>query len=72
MVEPYNIDDAIREYIEENDGGDGVGERELINEVCPRPKCHASYALVLVRLQSLEQGSPDVYRPTPEPRYKLA
>lgn len=70
MVEPYNVDDAIREYIEENDDGDGVTQSELIDAVCPRPKNHASYALVIMRIQSLYRKA-DLYRPSGETRYRM-
>lgn len=69
MPDPDNIDDEILNYIEKMDDGDGVRETEIVDAVCPRPKNQASYALVLMRLQSLQKRS-ELYSPTPETRYR--
>lgn len=69
MAAEFNIDDEILEYIEKSDDGDGVTETEIVDAVCPRPKNHATYALVLLRLRTLQQRA-KLYSPTPERRYK--
>lgn len=69
MPDDYDIDDAILSYIEKTDDGDGVTETEIVDAVCPRPKNQATYALVLLRLQTLQKRS-KLYSPTPERRYR--
>lgn len=69
MPSDYHIDDEILNYVAKMDDGDGVTVTEIVDEVCPRPKNHASYVLVLMRLQSLQKRT-ELYSPTPETRYR--
>jgi len=61
-----NIDKSILEYVGERD--EPPTEQEIVDAVAPRPKNHASYALVLMRIQSLQRKG-ELYSPSGPTRY---